>query len=66
MNKNFLRINRGILVNMDYIVQMGTDTCVLQNGIHLPITIRQRTAIRSIYDNYVFDRLSRQKDFKEG
>ncbi len=59
MNKNFLKINRGIVVNMDYITQMGIDTCVLQNGIRLPITIRQSTSIRAVYDNYVFDKLSK-------
>lgn len=66
MNGNFLKINRGIVVNMDHIMQMGTDTCILQDGIRLPIAIRQSAAIRAAYDNYVFDRLSRRKDFKEG
>ena len=62
MNKNFLRINRGILVNMNYIAQMGTDVCVLMNGIRLPINIRQSTVIRAAYDNYVFDRLSERRE----
>lgn len=66
MNENFLRINRGIVVNMDYIAQMGADTCLLQNGIQLPIAIRHSAAIRAAYDNYVFDRLSERKGFKEG
>ncbi len=61
MNKNFLRINRGIVVNMDYIAQMGTGTCVLRSGIRLPIATRQSASIRAAYDNYVFDRLSRRK-----
>ncbi len=64
MNKNFLRINRGISVNMDYIAQMGTDTCILQDGKRLPIAIRQSAAIRAAYDNYVFDRLSSRGNFK--
>ena len=62
MNKNFLRINRGILVNMNYIAQMGTDVCVLMNGIRLPINIRQSTVIRTAYDNYVFDWLSERRE----
>lgn len=61
MNKKFLRINRGIVVNMDYIAQMGTGTCVLRSGIRLPIATRQSAAIRAAYDNYVFDQLSRRK-----
>ncbi len=64
MNNNFLKINRGIVVNMDYIVQMGTGTCVMRDGIKLPITIRQSAAIRAAYDDYVFDRISRRNGFK--
>ena len=63
MNKKFLRINRGIMVNMDYIARMGADTCVMQNGIRLPITIRQSAAIRASYDDYIFDRLAGRKGF---
>ncbi len=66
LNGSFLKINRGIVVNMDYIVQMGTDTCTLRDGSRLPIAVRQRAAIRGTYDNYVFDRLSRQKSLKGG
>lgn len=63
LDESFLKINRGILVNMDYIVQMGMDTCVLLDGSRLPIAVRQSSAIRAAYDNYVFDRLSRRKGF---
>ncbi len=66
MNGNFLRINRGIVVNMDYIVKMGTDVCVLRNGIRLPVAVRQKAAIRAAYDNYVFERLSSRKGFGVG
>ena len=63
LDSSFLRINRGIIVNMDYIVQMGVDTCTLRNGIRLPIAVRHSTAIRAAYDDYVFDRLSHRKSF---
>lgn len=63
MDENFLRINRGIVVNMEYIARIGTDVCVLRNGIRLPIAIRHSTAVRAKYDDYVFDRLSERKDF---
>lgn len=65
MNKRFLRINRGIAVNMDYIAQMGKDTCVMLDGMQLPIAIRHSVAIRAVYDEYVFDQLSRRKGLKE-
>lgn len=65
MDKKFLRINRGISVNMDYISQLRTDTCILRDGVRLPVAVRQSSAIRSAYDDYVFDRLSRRGKFKE-
>ncbi len=63
LDGSFLRINRGIIVNMDQIAQMGTDICTLQDGSRLPIAVRHSAAIRATYDNYVFDRLSRRKGF---
>ena len=63
MNEKFLRINRGLAVNMDYIAQLGTNICVLRDGIRLPIAIRQSAAVRAAYDNYVFERLSRRRNF---
>lgn len=61
MNSDFLRINRGIVVNMAHIVNMCTDVCVLKNDIRLPLAVRQKAAIRAAYDDYVFDRLANQK-----
>ncbi len=63
LDGSFLRINRGLIVNMDHIVQMGPDICTLRDGSRLPIAVRHSTAIRAAYDNYVFDRLSRRKGF---
>ncbi len=65
MNADFLRINRGIVVNMAHIVNMGTDVCVLKNDIRLPMAVRQKAAIRAAYDDYVFDRLANQKSPKK-
>lgn len=62
LDKSFLRVNRGIVVNMDYITQMGKAVCVLRDGSRLPIAVRQSSAIHSTYDNYVFDRLSQRKE----
>ncbi len=61
LDGSFLKINRGIVVNMDYIVHMGTDTCGLRDGSRLPIAVRRSAAIRAAYDDYVFDQLSRRR-----
>ncbi len=61
MDGRFLKINRGLVVNMDFIEQMRTDTCVLRGGLRLPIAVRRSSAIRSAYDDYVFAKLSQRK-----
>lgn len=62
LDGSFLKINRGIIVNMDYIIQMGPDICILRTGNRLPIAIRQSAVIRAAYDDYVFERLARHKE----
>lgn len=61
LDESFLRINRGIVVNMGWIVQMGRNTCTLRNGRQLPIAVRHSAAIRAAYDSYVFSILSQRK-----
>ncbi len=64
LDGSFLQINRGLIVNMDYIVRMGVDTCTMEDGSCLPITVRHSAGIRAAYGNYVFDRLSRRKELQ--
>ena len=62
LGRNFLKINRGIVVNMDYIEQMGTDRCVLLDGREFFLAVRERSAICAAYHDYRFDQLSRRDD----
>ena len=61
LGAGFLKINRGIIVNMVFVARMELDTCTLQDGSRLPIAVRQSAAIRAAYDDYVFDQLDRQR-----
>lgn len=63
LDSNFLKLNRGNIVNMEQIAQMGIDACVLRDGTRLEFARRGRAAIRSAYDNYLFTRLSERKSF---
>lgn len=63
LNENFLKINRGTIVNMEQIEQMGADACVLRSGIRLDFPRRERGTIRNAYDNFLFSRLSQRKGF---
>ena len=60
LGKRFLKVNRGLVVNMDYIERMGTDRCVLRDGRELFLATRDRSAIRASYNEYLLSRLSRQ------
>lgn len=61
----FLKINRGTVVNMEQIEQMGIDSCMLRDGTRLDFTRRKRGAIRAAYDSYLFSRLSERQGFGE-
>ena len=60
LDNRFLRIKRGVIVNMDHIERMGTDKCVLRDGRELFLATRDRSAIRASYNEYVLSRLSRR------
>lgn len=62
LNRNFLKLNRGIIVNMAYIEQMGTDRCVMQDGKEMFLAVRGRGDICAAYNDYLLSRLSRQRD----
>lgn len=62
----FLKINRGTLVNMEYIEQMGSDTCILRDGARLVISRRERAGVRAAYSDFLFSRLSEEKRTGQG
>lgn len=62
LDSSFLRVNRSTIVNMNYIEQMGTDTCVLRDGTKMEFPRRERGRIRAAYDEHIFSRLSEQTE----
>lgn len=58
LNSNFLKLNRGTVVNMEQIEQMGVSTCILRDGTRLELPRRARTALRDAYDHFLLHRLS--------
>ena len=62
-DRRFLQINRGILINMDFITEFGGNTCELQRKYRLPVNIREQKNLDQIRRNYVFSKLhSRRED----
>lgn len=60
LDRRFLKLNRGVVVNMDHIERMGTDSCTLRGGSQLFLAARERNVIRAAYSDYLLDRHSRQ------
>lgn len=53
----FLRISRGLLVNMDYILSMDRYVCRLKDGTEALVSRRERSDIRRKYYDYLFGKL---------
>lgn len=53
-DSRFLLLLRGILVNMDYIVNLSDNSCELQHEIVLPVNVRYFRKICQTYQNYCF------------
>lgn len=62
-DNHFLQLLRGVLVNMDFIENLGDGICHLTGDISLPINVRNARKIEQVWQNYVFSRIRReQKD----
>lgn len=53
-DSRFLTINRGIIVNMDYIIDFDQKTCRLDGNIALPVRVREQLQLRQQWQDYVF------------
>lgn len=56
-DSRFLQINRGIIINMDYIDTFENDICELHGGYRLPINVREQKNLDQIRRNYIFSKL---------
>lgn len=61
MQACFLLCNRGILLNMHYIVEQDHDTFTMQDGKRFPIRQKGRKQILDTYHDYQFDLLAEQE-----
>lgn len=62
LNDDFLKIQRGIIVNMEYIEQMGMDSCVLRDGTKLLLSRKEKAAIRDRYSEFAFENIIGRKE----
>lgn len=59
----FILINKGIAINADHIANFADNCCILKNGTHFPIHVRNRLKIEQAVQNYNFNKIrSRQRN----
>lgn len=60
-DKQFISINKGIIVNAEMVTGFDNSCCLLENGSRFPIRIRDRLAIEQAVQDYNFGKIrSRQ------
>ncbi|MBR6230062.1 MAG: response regulator transcription factor [Eubacterium sp.] len=63
---SFILINRGILVNMDYIVKFRDGECFLKNGRQYPVFTKKMYETEKKWQNYIFNKVrNKQKDARK-
>ena len=53
----FLKINKGLLVNMDFVISFDGNICVMPNNLHLPVKVRDRAQIEKQWLDYNFGKI---------
>lgn len=53
-DSRFILINKGILINADYVVNFENNCCILENRTQFPIRIRGRSQIEQTLRDYLF------------
>ena len=58
--EDFIRINADIVVNMNSITFMGADTCVLNNGMEILLSRREKKSICQKYEDFIHSRQQKE------
>ena len=57
LDNRFLVLMKGIIVNMDYIVKLSDDSCLMKSGISFPIRIKNQKELQQKWLNYKFAKI---------
>lgn len=61
LDDSFLQIQRGLVVNMEFIECMQSDSFMLRSGQKLLMSRKDKAAIREAFNEYIFRRLEQQR-----
>lgn len=62
-DERFILINKGIIVNADYIADFENNCCILENGARFPIRVRDRLNIEKAVRDYNFDKIRKRQRY---
>ena len=57
LDSRFLTLMKGIVVNMDYILQMTDDRCILKGGTVFPVHVKRQKELKQKWLTYKFARI---------
>ena len=60
-DRRFISVNKGILLNADYIVDFEGSCCVLENGSQFPVRVRNRRNTEQAVQDYHFQKIRSQQ-----
>jgi DNA-binding LytR/AlgR family response regulator len=58
LGDSFLPVSRGLVVNVEFIRQLGPKSCILKDGREILLSRSNTEEIHSAYAEYVFSQLS--------
>lgn len=58
----FLTLTRGVIVNLDYVEEIGAERCVLTLGASLPLNVRGAKQLRQAWQNYLLRETGREDE----
>ena len=56
-DNRFLQVIRGVLVNMDHLLDIRDKVCIFPGGINVPVNIKRSGEIEAIWTNYKFKKI---------
>ena len=60
----FLVINKGLILNMDYIFNMENNSCIMTDGSRFPLRIRKAKELALTFRQYQFSQLRQEQKNK--
>lgn len=59
---DFLLLSRGCIVNLNHVQGIDFDICYLKNGEQLPVSRRERSAVQTRYNDFLFRKMDQRKE----